>query len=152
MRRRRIPDTDDVRHIAVLREIDGARWMLIWIGIAEALAMTMMLEQVPSPRPLTYALTAELVHASGGQLREVRIDRLEENVFYATIVLASAGGEHTIDARPSDALNLALTVGAPIRVAEAVLAALQADDPPADLVVLHEETEGRDAIMASIAA
>lgn len=152
VRWRRMDGTEEVRHIVILQEVQGPRWMLLWIGVTEALAMTMLLEQFASPRPLTYALTADLVRAAGGQVQEVRIDRLERDVFDATVVLTGSGGEHTIDARPSDALNVALTVGAPVRVAEDVLAALQAEDPLADLALLQTETEGRSAIMASIAA
>jgi RNA polymerase sigma factor (sigma-70 family) len=149
VRRMRFEDPDEVRHFAVLHEVEGDRWLPIWIGAAEALAMAMLVEHVPSPRPLTYAFAAELVRASGATLREVRIDRLEGKVFYATAVLAGPSGEYTIDARPSDALNLALTLDVPIGVAESILAET-ADVPLDEWAPRDERTEDAAAIVASI--
>ena len=70
---------------------------------------------------MTYRFTASLVEALGGQLQEIRITRLEADTYYATALLTGPAGIQHVDARPSDALNLALAAGAPIRVAEAVL-------------------------------
>jgi bifunctional DNase/RNase len=70
------------------------------------------------PRPDTYRFTADLLAGAGAALAEVRVVRLAETIFYAEAVLA---GGHAIDARPSDAINLALVTGAPILVEEAVL-------------------------------
>lgn len=104
-------------HMVILEEIDGDRRLLIWLGEFEAVSIAMHLERVPAVRPPTYAFAGNLLQAVGGRVREVRIANLVEEVFYATVVVEGAAGTQTLDARPSDALNLALTIGAPIRVA-----------------------------------
>jgi bifunctional DNase/RNase len=90
------------------------------------MALALRLDAVELPRPGTYDLTGELLRASGTSVREVRIVRLTDRVFYAKVVL-DGGAE--VDARPSDALNLALVAEAPILVDERVIAASSAEDP-----------------------
>ncbi len=116
------------RHVVILDEDGGTRRLPIWVGPFEGAAIALLLERerVPLTRPLTFSFAASLLRAAGGQLREVRIDRLADETFYATAVVAGTGGLVEIDARPSDALALALHEGAPIRVAPAVLAAVAA--------------------------
>jgi bifunctional DNase/RNase len=123
VRRRRAKEGLASRHFVVLGEVGGERRFPIWIGEAEATALALHLDRVSMPRPLTYAFAAQVLKAAGGQLREVRIDRLVGDVFYATAVVAGPEGEREVDARPSDALNLALVLGAPIRASADVLAA-----------------------------
>jgi RNA polymerase sigma factor (sigma-70 family) len=105
-------------HIVLLEEEGGTRRLPIWIGAPEATMLAMRLHDVATPRPGTYRFAADLLSAAGAELREVRIVRLAEDVFYGQAVLAD-GAE--VDARPSDALNLALVVGAPVLVEEVVL-------------------------------
>jgi uncharacterized protein len=116
---------DDPRssHVVVLEERDGARRLPIWIDAAEATSLAVRLHDVERPRPDTYRFAADLFHAAGAQLREVQVIRLAEMIFYAEAVLEDGT---TVDARPSDAINLALVAGAPVLVDEAVLA--QASD------------------------
>jgi bifunctional DNase/RNase len=102
----------------VLEEVGGERRLPIWIGTPEALSLVAALEEVELPRPGPYHFAQALLAAAGGALREVRISRLDDNVFYAVAVLAD-GSE--VDARPSDALTLALVTGAPIAAEPAVL-------------------------------
>jgi RNA polymerase sigma factor (sigma-70 family) len=110
---------DESAHNIVFLEDDGGSHRLpIWIGAAEAIAMAVALEEVELPRPWTHQLTSALLQAAGGTLREVRIVALTDSVFYAQIILGD-GAE--VDARPSDALTLAVHLGAPIYVAEKVL-------------------------------
>lgn len=90
----------------------------IWIGPNEAAAIAMALQGVSAPRPLTHDLFAATLGQLGRPLRQVRITRLADGVFYGELVL----DEVVVDARPSDAIALALRVGAPILVAEEVLA------------------------------
>jgi RNA polymerase sigma factor (sigma-70 family) len=118
---RRIPgaDAELVRNIVYLEDDGGSRRLPIWIGPAEAIALAVALEEVELPRPWTHQLTAALLQAAGGAVREVRIVELTDSVFYAQIIL-SDGTE--VDARPSDALTLAVHLGAPIYVERAVLA------------------------------
>src|SRR5512132_3934562 len=117
----RVADVRDAGelHVVLLEERDGARRLPIWIGEPEARTIAARLHDVDTPRPGTYRFAADLLAAAGGGLEEVRIVRLADTVFYAEAVLA---GGTAVDARPSDALNLALVTGAPIVVEAAVLA------------------------------
>jgi bifunctional DNase/RNase len=105
----------------VLAERDGARSLPIWIGPTEAIALALALEATETPRPFTYKLAAGLVEAAGAAISEVRITRLLEGVFYALVVVRGPAGEREADARPSDAVNVALATGAPIRVSSDLL-------------------------------
>ena len=118
---------DDPRssHVVLLEEQDGARRLPIWIGAAEATTLAARLHDVERPRPDTYRFAADLLAAAGAQLREVRVVRLAEMIFYAQAVLESGA---SVDARPSDAINLALAAGAPVLVEEAVLAQAADDE------------------------
>jgi RNA polymerase sigma factor (sigma-70 family) len=119
---RRPADRPD-RRIVVLEALeDDRRSLPIWIGAAEAEWMVTALEEVELPRPNAYAFAGALLRAAGGELREVRVSRLAEQIFYATAVL---GDGTEVDARPSDALTLALLSGAPIAVEPAVLEAAE---------------------------
>jgi bifunctional DNase/RNase len=108
-------DVPNRPHIMVLTERGGERLLPIWIGPAEATALALALESVESPRPFTYKLAASLLQAAGSQLTEVRLTRLTDAVFYAAVIVAGPDGPREVDARPSDAVNLALEAGAPIR-------------------------------------
>ncbi len=120
---RRAPADDGTfaRHMVMLTEVDGDRRLPIWMGEFEGTAIALHLEHVEAPRPLTFAFTANLLHGAGGRLREIRINALAESVFYAVAVVEGAERVRTVDARPSDAINLALVAGAPIRVDPTVL-------------------------------
>jgi bifunctional DNase/RNase len=116
--------------IVLLEERGGPRQLLIWIGGGEATAMALRLSGMGLPaRPLGSDLAAALVEALGGRLVEVRIDRLDEGTFYATVVVDGPQGQAEVDARPSDALNLALVVGATVRVDGGVLDRAIAEEP-----------------------
>ena len=104
------------RHILMLE--GGGRDLKIWVGGAEASWVAVLLEQVELPRPGTHHLTLALLEAAGGAVREVRISRLAETIFYAEVVLADGTA---VDARPSDAIPLALLTGAPLLVEPDVL-------------------------------
>jgi uncharacterized protein len=112
------PETQ--QHIVILSS-DGKRELVIWIGKAEAWAIAAGLNEVASPRPMRAQLMANLLSASGSQLEEVRIDALKDEVFYATLKIRGANGEQEVDARPSDALTLAVLVKCPIYVADEVM-------------------------------
>jgi RNA polymerase sigma factor (sigma-70 family) len=112
---RRTDDVPHPKHLMLLHERGGDRRLAIWIGPAEATAMVLSLESVEHPRPMPYSLTASLLGAVGTPLREVRITRLTPPVYYATVIVAAPNGPQEVDARPSDAVNLALVAGVPIR-------------------------------------
>lgn len=80
------------------------------------------------PRPLTADLMARMLEAAGARVERVVVNSLRDNTFYATVAVVSAGKTEEIDARPSDALNLATRTGAPIFVADEIMAKAVTDD------------------------
>jgi hypothetical protein len=105
--------------IVLLREIEGERYLPIWIGAVEATAIAFAQQGVVPARPLTHDLLRDVLEALGRRLEDVRITELTDGVFYA--VLTFDGGVE-VSARPSDAIALALRTGTTIHCAEAVLA------------------------------
>ncbi len=105
------------KHVMILKErgVPG-RVLPIWIGPAEAAAMALALESAETPRPFAARLAASLVEAAGSGIEEVRITRLLDKVYYASVLVRGPAGTAEVDARPSDAVNLALAAEAPIRV------------------------------------
>ena len=103
--------------IVLLRERDGARYLPIWIGAAEATAIAFAQQGVVPPRPLTHDLLKEVIETLGHSVTQVRIDSLSDKIFHATLVIDDV----EISARPSDAIALALRAATPIFVAESVL-------------------------------
>jgi RNA polymerase sigma factor (sigma-70 family) len=116
IRRGQGEDTWQRKHVMILQERDGDRSLPIWIGPAEAEAMALILESVESPRPFSAKLAVSLMEAAGARIEDVRITRLMDGVFYATVRVDGPGGLHEVDARPSDAVNLALAGGRSIRI------------------------------------
>jgi uncharacterized protein len=110
---RRVPD----RWIK-LTETGGDRALSIGVGQAEAAALALSPDGRQVPRPMTYQFAASLLQSSGTGLREVRITRLTDGVFYAQAELSNGA---VVDAHPSDALNLAAITGAPVLVATGLL-------------------------------
>ncbi|MGH2922024.1 MAG: bifunctional nuclease domain-containing protein [Gaiellaceae bacterium] len=102
--------------IVLLKEVDGERRLPIWIGSPEGAALALQLGGEAMPRPMTPDLLAKIIEAAGATVERVAVNTLLEETFYATIVLATGSGTKEVDARPSDALNLALRVSAPIYV------------------------------------
>jgi bifunctional DNase/RNase len=104
--------------IVLLREVDGERYLPIWIGAVEATAIAFAQQGVVPPRPLTHDLLKLLLEGTGNALSEVRITEMNDGVFFAVMVLDS-GTE--IECRPSDAIALAIRTGARIVCAEDLL-------------------------------
>ncbi|MGA0209259.1 MAG: bifunctional nuclease family protein [Candidatus Nanopelagicales bacterium] len=104
--------------IVLLRESEGERYLPIWVGAVEATAIAYAHQGVMPPRPLTHDLMKDLLDALDAPIAEVRITGLEDGVFFAVIVFES-GVE--VQARPSDAIALALRAGVPIVGSETVL-------------------------------
>ena len=107
--------------VVVLREKDSDRYLPIWIGAPEADAITLRLQGVQVERPLTHDLLAHTIRALGAEVLYVEVSELRSDVFYAEIVLEFNERELRIDARPSDAVALALRLNPPIFVSEELL-------------------------------
>lgn len=105
----------------VLGEVDGSRRLPIIIGAFEAQAIALELEKIQPPRPMTHDLIRDLYDAVGGEVTDIVIDELREGTFFAKIRYTVNGSDEHLDSRPSDAVAVAVRVGAPIFVSEAVL-------------------------------
>ena len=112
---------DELFDYVVLDEVVGDRHLAIEIGQPEAFSLAARLGGITWPRPMTYQFVAALLQALGGRVRQVRIDRVVEEAYVATVEVDGPPGVQAVDARPSDALNLAVLVQAPIFVAPEVL-------------------------------
>ncbi|MCH7484047.1 MAG: bifunctional nuclease family protein [Chloroflexi bacterium] len=122
--RRAVPEQDaPTYHMVVLEEVAARRRLPIWIGEYEGTAIALQMEGVRAPRPLTFGFMADILQAAGARLREVRISKLVDGTFYAVADVEGRDGRRDVDCRPSDAISLALSMGAPMRVVEGVCAA-----------------------------
>jgi RNA polymerase sigma factor (sigma-70 family) len=121
------------KYIMILAERGGGRRLPMWIGPAEASALALALESAEAPRPFTYKLAAGLVDAAGSAISEVRITSLISQVFYAAVIVRGPGGPREVDSRPSDAVNLALVTGAPIRIDSELFNLAMPDECASDL-------------------
>jgi len=116
-----LTDEDRVREFVILDEPDGDRHLLIMIGQVEAFALAANLGEMEWGRPMTYQFMAQLVRSLGGRIREVRLDGLVAGAYAATVEVEGPHGVELVDARSSDALNLAVLTAAPILAALEVL-------------------------------
>lgn len=107
--------------LVLLRDENNQTYVPIWIGAAEAVSIQMELDGRQPPRPMTHDLLAQLLRELGAELTKVTVNDFERPVYYATLHLQTPQGLQEIDARPSDAIALALRAGCNIYVAEQVL-------------------------------
>ena len=107
--------------IVVLKEESGVRFLPIWIGPFEADAITLQLQGIDAPRPLTHDLLKTVIETLGGEVLHILISGLEKNTYFARIVLDVDGDTVEVDSRPTDAIALGVRVNAPIYVAEEVM-------------------------------
>lgn len=107
--------------VITLREVEGGRTLPIVIGMFEAFAIDRLVKERTAERPLTHDLMEALVLALGARVARVVIDDLKDETFFAKVVLRLGDDERSVDARPSDAITLALKTGCPVFVAEKVL-------------------------------
>jgi uncharacterized protein len=108
--------------VVILKDSKIERYLLIWIGETESYAIASELQGAHYERPLTHDLLYTLIGRLGAEVTEIVINNLEGDVFYALITLQQGGTTLQIDARPSDAIALAVRAGAPIYVEEDVMA------------------------------
>jgi bifunctional DNase/RNase len=107
--------------IIILRDQEGQRILPIWVGVFEANAIALQIENVQTPRPMTHDLLKNIIDDLSAQVERIVVTELKENTFYALIHLRTNGHSIEVDARPSDAIALALRTRSPIFVEEAVI-------------------------------
>ncbi|MGH9143033.1 MAG: bifunctional nuclease family protein [Vicinamibacterales bacterium] len=133
--------------IVILRDKDGQKVLPIWVGIFEANAIALQIENIATPRPMTHDLLRNVIHDLKAEVRKIVVCDLQENTFYALIYLELNGGTVAIDARPSDAIALALRTKAPIFVEDTVIDNAKTADfttEKADSDRLHKWLESLD--------
>ena len=123
--------------IIILKDATGEAVLPIWVGIFEANAIAVRLEKIVSPRPMTHDLLRNVIEELSARIHRIVITDLKDNTFFASIQLTCGGRDLTIDARPSDAMALALRADAPIFVEQSVLDKSSSADGSGD----SEETE-----------
>ena len=130
----------------LLKEVDGKKRLPIIIGAFEAQAIALEIEGIKPPRPLTHDLLKQLTDSLGATVLEIVIDELRDNTFYAKIILEVSGFSQEIDARPSDAIALAVRAQAPIYVYETVMeaAAFIPTDETEDISNLNPVTDSAE--------
>jgi bifunctional DNase/RNase len=118
--------------IVVLKDDEEKFFLPIWVGIFEANAIALQLENITTPRPMTHDLLRNMINELDAQVTRVVINDLRDSTFFAQIRVLVAGRTLEIDARPSDAIALALRTEAPIYVAQSVLDQAQTITPEGD--------------------
>ncbi len=107
--------------IVILKDMEDKRVLPIWIGLFEANAIALELEKITTPRPMTHDLIRDIISGLNATVTKVVVNDLKNNTFYAVIHLSLDGNNIVIDSRPSDAIALALRIGAPIYVSSEVV-------------------------------
>jgi len=107
--------------IIILRDCDGERVLPIWVGVFEANAIALQIENISTPRPMTHDLLRNVLRDLNASVQRIVVSDLKDNTFYALIYVEINGEVTAIDARPSDAIALALRTQAPIFVEEYVI-------------------------------
>ena len=133
--------------IVLLKAVDSNKFLPIWIGHPEAAAILMKLQGASTPRPMTHDLLRNVIEDLKASVQKVVVCDLQENTFYALIYLAVSGDVMAIDARPSDAIALALRTRAPIYVEDSVIDHAKTVDfsaDKADADRLHKWLESLD--------
>ncbi len=133
----------------LLKEMEGNRRLPIIIGAFEAQAIALEIEGIKPPRPLTHDLLKQITDNLGANVVEIIVDELRENTFYAKIILEVAALTQEIDARPSDAIALAVRAQAPIYVAESVLqsaAFIPSEETEAENIIPPEKNSSKNPI------
>ena len=138
----------DTRQCFIILKDDVNARLVICIGRPEALTIAAGITKISPPRPMTAHLMASLFEVTGLQLKEVRIESCKDDIFYAAITVADGKKEYDLDARPSDALALAVLLKRPIFVAEALMKHFE-QALPFERIELHTEFRevNRDAVL-----
>jgi RNA polymerase sigma factor (sigma-70 family) len=119
-----------VMYVVVLVDRKVEHALPIWVGVIEGQSIAQGIAKYSLPRPMTLDLTAKLMEAAGVMVEHVRVESLKESTFYGVIRLRGTKGAQEVDARPSDALALAVRLGCPIFASEAVFSQASIAIPP----------------------
>ena len=133
--------------IVILKDKQGERVLPIWVGVPEANAIALQIENVSTPRPMTHDLLRNIITDLEGRVDRVVVSDLKDNTYFAVIHLTVRGERVAVDARPSDAIALALRTRSPILVEEAVIENARTADftaEPADNERLQKWLESLD--------
>ncbi len=137
------------QRVVILKEVDGDRHLPIWIGAYEAEAIAMELQGVTPTRPLPYDLMQTLLRELSASIDQVVIGDLNEQVFYARVVVSTSETTFEVDSRPSDAIALAVRTGSRILVDDSVMdsagVAIEDDEDPAALSATSLTAESAEA-------
>ncbi len=125
-------DPNTQQPIVILKDMTGNTVLPIWVGLFEASAIALEVEKAATPRPMTHDLLRNMIHGLDAKVERVVVSELKEDTFFAVIWLRQKGEVVTVDARPSDALALALRSDCPIFVSEEVLRTAKVIPSPAD--------------------
>jgi hypothetical protein len=107
--------------IVILKDVSSNSILPIWVGVYEANAIALEIEKVATPRPMTHDLIKNILESLDARVQKIVVNDLRDNTFFAVIHLRLGTADITVDSRPSDAIALALRVGAPIFVEEEVV-------------------------------
>ncbi len=118
--------------IVILRDKEGSKTLPIWVGMFEANAIALQIENISTPRPMTHDLLRNVIHDLKASVQKIVVCDLQDSTFYALIYLTLNGEVVAIDSRPSDAIALALRTRAPIFVEETVIDNAKTVDVTAD--------------------
>src|SRR5438105_14369925 len=127
------------KRVVMLKEKTSTRYLPVWIGLFDADAIAIPMQNVPAPRPLPHDLLGGVIKQLGAKLTQVVINELADETFYAKLVLDIDGRHVEVDSRPSDAIALAIRAKVPIFVEDAVL-------DQAGMVFESEEAEGEAGV------
>ncbi len=125
-------DAHTNRFVVILKDDVNNKWLPIVVGNTEAQAIALQLENVSPPRPLTHDLIKSLLESVKAKISRVVVSDLRENTYYAVLSMKLNGQSTDIDARPSDAIALALRMHAPIFVSDEVMSKASVDDKEID--------------------
>lgn len=139
-------DTASNRFVVILKDEVNRRWLPIVVGSTEAQAIALQLERIKPPRPLTHDLMKNLLDSIEVRVSRVIVNDLRENTYYALIALKVNGSNTEIDARPSDAIALALRTDSPIFVEEEVMRKASVSDHDTEMMDTAEELGPMDKL------
>ena len=136
--------------IMILKDVASDKAVPIWIGLLEATAIASELENIKFSRPMTHDLLKNIMELMETQVTKVEVCDLRDNTYFALIYLNRGGSEVTIDARPSDAIAIALRFKAPIFVAEVVIQKARRVDLSAKEAITTEDAKKWTEVLESL--